>query len=398
MSRKRKNPFSYDPDAFKLGFLQSGGRKKTQRKGNRDWKALVAILKNVAVVLAAVTMVSLFSPKVFANPFKMVQVTDGYGEYTLLTKANDMGEIYQGGSLRLASGDTGVVASHEQVKDGMEVAVDRAITVHIQSQGETKSIRMAKGTVQEALELAAIDFDEQDEFSPALDSVLNNGDTVNHAVIDTSMVTKKASIAFATVEVEDDSLPAGTRKVISEGKSGSKNIKYNIKYRDGVEIERSVSGETILSKPVDRTIAVGTGSSSSGNHSSSGGNSNGNPSSNNTGGLGGGTSGGSAIVVPPIEGLDPSQVKEVKTMSATGYDPESAGTTTATGTTAKRGTVAVYPSEIPLGTRMYIEGYGYGMAEDTGSAIGYGRIDLYFMRHTEAIQWGRRSVQVYILK
>jgi len=63
---------------------------------------------------------------------------------------------------------------------------------------------------------------------------------------------------------------------------------------------------------------------------------------------------------------------------ATWYTAASAGGSgrTATGTTVQKGTVAVDPSVIPLGTRMYIPGYGYGVAEDTGGAIIGNIIDL----------------------
>ncbi len=63
---------------------------------------------------------------------------------------------------------------------------------------------------------------------------------------------------------------------------------------------------------------------------------------------------------------------------ATWYTADSAsgGGTTATGTTVRKGTVAVDPSVIPLGTRMYIPGYGYGVAEDTGGAVIGNIIDL----------------------
>jgi 3D (Asp-Asp-Asp) domain-containing protein len=76
---------------------------------------------------------------------------------------------------------------------------------------------------------------------------------------------------------------------------------------------------------------------------------------------------------------------------------------TATGTTARRNSngyssVAVDPRVIPLGTKLYIEGYGYGIAEDTGGAIKGNIIDVYFDSNSECINWGRRSVNVYILK
>ncbi|MEW6226501.1 MAG: peptidoglycan DD-metalloendopeptidase family protein [Bacillota bacterium] len=67
---------------------------------------------------------------------------------------------------------------------------------------------------------------------------------------------------------------------------------------------------------------------------------------------------------------------------------------TATGTRAHHGTVAVDPSVIPLGMKMYIPGYGYGVAEDTGGAIKGNRIDLFFDDVDEALQWGRKTVAV----
>ena len=81
--------------------------------------------------------------------------------------------------------------------------------------------------------------------------------------------------------------------------------------------------------------------------------------------------------------------------TATGYTHT--GHNTATGTVPAYGTIAVDPSVIPLGTRMYIPGYGYGVARDTGGAIKGTRIDLFFDSYAQAIRWGRRSVTIYIL-
>lgn len=68
---------------------------------------------------------------------------------------------------------------------------------------------------------------------------------------------------------------------------------------------------------------------------------------------------------------------------------------TASGTTPKEGrTIAVDKNVIPLGSKVYIEGYGYYIAEDTGSAIKGNRIDIYFESHQEALNFGRRKVQI----
>ena len=72
------------------------------------------------------------------------------------------------------------------------------------------------------------------------------------------------------------------------------------------------------------------------------------------------------------------------------------GCRTATGIWPSRGTVAVDPRVIPLGTELHIEGYGPAVAADTGGDIQGARIDLYMDTKHECLQWGRRKVQIQI--
>lgn len=89
------------------------------------------------------------------------------------------------------------------------------------------------------------------------------------------------------------------------------------------------------------------------------------------------------------------------TMRSTAYtsDPSENGgySTTAMGTAIRYGVAAVDPNVIPLGTRLYIEGYGYARAEDTGGAIKGNKIDLVFGSKAQSSRWGRRTVRVTIL-
>lgn len=63
----------------------------------------------------------------------------------------------------------------------------------------------------------------------------------------------------------------------------------------------------------------------------------------------------------------------------------------------KKGTIAADTSHYPFGTRMYIQGYGWGVVEDRGSAIkGANRIDIFMNSHSEALEWGRQTVAVRI--
>ncbi|MBP2032063.1 peptidoglycan hydrolase CwlO-like protein [Clostridium algifaecis] len=87
------------------------------------------------------------------------------------------------------------------------------------------------------------------------------------------------------------------------------------------------------------------------------------------------------------------------TVNATAYSGDGI---TASGTSTVRNsggysTIAVDPRVIPLGSRVYVEGYGYAVADDTGGAIKGNRIDVFFPSEAEAESWGVRSVTVYIL-
>ncbi len=87
-------------------------------------------------------------------------------------------------------------------------------------------------------------------------------------------------------------------------------------------------------------------------------------------------------------------------MLATAYTAQCYGCSgiTASGKPAGFGIVAVDPAVIPLGTKMYIPGYGRAVAGDTGGAIHGNRIDLGFETNSAAMRFGSRAVQVYLLK
>ena len=92
-------------------------------------------------------------------------------------------------------------------------------------------------------------------------------------------------------------------------------------------------------------------------------------------------------------------------MESTAYSSDPAdtlggGTVTATGQNLLTNpmAVAVDPNVIPLGTRLYVEGYGEAIASDTGGAIKGNIVDVHFSTYEQCIQWGRRQVKVTILE
>jgi len=71
---------------------------------------------------------------------------------------------------------------------------------------------------------------------------------------------------------------------------------------------------------------------------------------------------------------------------------------TRSGTQVSRGTIAVDPRVIPLGTKVYVEGYGHAECLDTGGDIKHNRIDLYMDSKEECFEFGRRDVRVWIVE
>ncbi|MEH7148263.1 3D domain-containing protein, partial [Priestia megaterium] len=91
------------------------------------------------------------------------------------------------------------------------------------------------------------------------------------------------------------------------------------------------------------------------------------------------------------------------TVEATAYTANCAGCsgTTATGVNLKSNpnqrVIAVDPSVIPLGSKVYVEGYGQAVAADTGGAIKGNRIDVFVSSDNAAQDWGRRSVKITVI-
>lgn len=185
-------------------------------------------------------------------------------------------------------------------------------------------------------------------------------------------------INFSEVTREANDLAKGITRVAQEGRNGAKKLKYEVKLRNGEEIGRTCINSSVVKSPVNRIVEVGT---------------NANTSSAST-------------------NKDFSYSRMLK-CTATAYDLsyESCGKhpgdpyygITASGMKAQYGVIAVDTSVIPLGTRMYVEAvdgswvYGYCVAGDTGSGIKGNKIDLFYNSRNEAISFGRRQANVYIL-
>lgn len=272
------------------------------------------------------------------------------------------------------------------IKDfSVSVDVIDAKSVTIRQGSEETTVKLAKGTVADALALAGIETDGTQIVSPTSNTVINNDMTVTIKQVTYEEKTEVQKLEFKTIEKETDTLDAGETEVHQEGKNGEKQIIKEIKYIDGEKISEEVIETKTTKEPVDEIVYVGTKEDNSASASAS----SGTASSGNTF-----TDHNGATVA----------FKQVISGSGTAYTAP-AGALTATGVAAYHGGVAVNPNIIPYGSKLYITStdgsvvYGYATAVDTGGALmdGSAIVDCFYNSYDECVSFGRRNVNVYIL-
>ncbi|NCC80245.1 MAG: DUF348 domain-containing protein [Clostridia bacterium] len=264
-----------------------------------------------------------------------------------------------------------------QIVSGMSMRIDRAVAVELTADGETVTYLTPEKTVREFLEAEKIPFNEKDKFSVALEDRILSGLKMSIVRVTSEVVEETQSIAFGVQEKKDSTMFKGKTVVKQEGVKGEKKITKEITYEDGVEVASVELSEEVIKEPVDKIVAVGTKVVQTVKKPST------------------------SSIVASRGGAIPSSLSYSKafTVEATAYALDGI---TATGTVPRRveggwSTIAVDPRVIPYGTKVYVENYGYAIAEDTGGAIKGNRVDLYMNSVSAALNWGRRNVTIYIL-
>ncbi|MGA8941699.1 MAG: 3D domain-containing protein [Thermoactinomyces sp.] len=229
---------------------------------------------------------------------------------------------------------------------------------------KTGTFQTLAKTVGEVLKEKNIPVSEWDEINVPLDQRITDGTKIIVDRYESRIQKKVEQIPYNTKKVEDDEIAKGEKKVEQEGKKGKKIYELTMMYKNGQPLLKD--GKPLVEKrlvdtvkPVEEIVKIGTNEELA---------------------------------------KEDMQLSAAGTMTvqATGYTHT--GGRTATGTYPRRGTIAVDPDVIPLGTKLYVPGYGYGVAEDTGGAVQGRIIDLFFETREEAIKWGRRTVTIKILK
>ncbi|NLM14160.1 MAG: DUF348 domain-containing protein [Epulopiscium sp.] len=302
---------------------------------------------------------------------KEVTVIDNNKLTLYKTPKSTVETFLQEQSIILSEHDEMDVAMDDNIVEGMTITIHRAIPVEVTVDGNEKEVYTKTKTIEDFLEEQNIALGSKGSINISLEEKIRPYMELEIQTYKEEFITEQTEIPYKTRTKETPNLPVGQKKVIQEGKKGIIEKTTKVEYFGGKEQKRELIAEVVIQEPQDEIVEVGAEN----------------------------------III----GSDGKtyKYKKVLTMSATAYTASYKDTgkspghpkfgITYTGTRAKVGTAAVDPRVIPLGTKLYIEGYGYAVAEDIGGAIKGNKIDLYFNTQKEAANFGRQQRKVYIL-
>ncbi len=308
----------------------------------------------VGIMGMGLLMVSLF----FALQKPLSIEVDGKTIETSVFFSSKVGDVLEINQITIGEKDKVLPSLDTAVEKGTKIVVTRAFKVKVMADGECREVLTTPVAVKEAIKMAGISLGEKDivKTTPGEKTVANQ--EIEILRVKEEEIQEEASIPYGIETTDDNSLERGLSRTVKSGKNGLMLNTIKIVYHNGQEVKREVVNSERLSEPQNKVIAMGTISSVS--------------------------RGG--------ENLD---FREARYMQASAYTYT--GYRTATGMQPAVGLVAVDPAVIPLGTRLYIEGYGYAQAADTGGAIKGNKLDLFMEDRSQCIKWGRRMTKVYIL-
>lgn len=250
----------------------------------------------------------------------------------------------------LDAADRVIPALDSPVTPGMQVRIERAMPITIQTDGNLFSARVQANTVGQALLEAGIPLLGSDFCQPSAETPLRAGMRIQVVRVREEIDIEQESLPFETDWQPDPDRPIDTQRQIRPGANGLLKRRYRIIWHDDAQVARTLEDEWIERPPTPRLVAYGI-----------------------------------QIKLQTIETPEgPLQYWRHLRVLATSYSAASAGKDkehprygqTRSGLPAGFGVIAVDPRVIPLGSQVYVPGYGRAVAGDTGPAIVGRRIDL----------------------
>jgi len=263
-----------------------------------------------------------------------------------------------------------------RVANGFVVELDRAFNVNVSINGEEEERIMPRGTIAEAKNYLEEALGLTLLFDGDLQEDIYEEDYLAFTTWRSRIEADITKVPYETNYIINPYLDRGTEIVLREGELGENRLETEIIYIRELEYSREFAGE-FFTEPVTRivetypesTFALGALADTSCN------------------------------TFRYARRIVMEATAYTAGFSCTGKRPgHPAYRITRSGREVEHGIVAVDPAFIPLGTKLYVEGYGFAIAADTGSAIRGYKIDLFMEYIGDALRFGRRNVVVFVLE
>ncbi|WP_235961149.1 G5 and 3D domain-containing protein [Savagea serpentis] len=304
-------------------------------------------------------------------------------EQTFVTTKRTVGEVLEEAGIEVTEHDIVYPALEEEIQP--RIAVTKAIEVEVVDGGESKKVWTTPTSVELFLANQQIALGEHDELAGVTleDRLSKDASKVEVVRIEKVKEQVEAPTEFTVEEKKDANLEQGKTKVLQEGQKGKMLRTYEVVMRNGEEVERNVVEEEVVDAPKNKIVAVGSKQIAQAK-----------PVNKTV--VSRGNSNASAPASAPAGG------KEFY-VEATAYTPYCTGCSgiSAAGINLRANPnlrlIAVDPRVIPMGSKVWVEGYGYAVAGDTGGAIKGNRIDVLMQTKSQAYSWGRKKVKIKVM-
>ncbi|MCL2617004.1 MAG: 3D domain-containing protein [Defluviitaleaceae bacterium] len=342
--------------------------------------------KGIASLLAtcgAVLVITMLATPVNATQrLRDVRVVDEGVTRLYHTMTTNVGDLLQERGYTLSLGDHVNMAMDERFTDNQipRIEITRGMEVEVTVDGVWQMYRVSSTSrVGHIVTLVEAEHGEVYSHNLRRSDPIPRGEVLEFFRPTSHTFTSSIPIPYEVTHNYDPTLTFGEERVVQEGEPGEAELVSEIIMLAGMRIDSRLLSEIVLSEPIDQVVAIGTRQP---------------------------TPTRPRFEIPTAYG-EFSYIRRIEMnasaytsgFSCTGKRPGDPGYgITASGMRVQHGVVAVDPSVIPLGTPLFVEGYGFAVAADTGSAIRGNSIDLFMYDLQDARNFGRRTVVVYVLE
>lgn len=302
------------------------------------------------------------------KPAKQVEVIQDQEKKTYWTAADTVKDFLKEQNIVLNEHDQLNLNPDAKLKKEMKIAIQRAFPLKLVVGGKKQDVWSTSTTVADFLSQQGITLNKLDRVEPELKQTVTKDAVINVIRVEKVTDVVEEPIKYAVITKNDKNLEKGKQKVVSEGQEGLLSKSYEVVLENGKEVSRKLVSEKKMKEKQDKVVAMGT----------------------------------KVLVAQVSRGSSEPAGREFY-VTSTAYTASCNGCSgfTATGINLRANpnikVIAVDPSVIPLGTKVWVEGYGYAIAADKGSAVKGHKIDVFVPTKSEAYRWGRKRVKIKIL-